>query len=59
MPWDKAYEGSMIEGARGGAEPVWSIEYLFAKLALPPPDMNDPEAAWCGIMPPSAPARHA
>ena len=56
-PWDPAYGGSMFEGAQGGIEPLWSIEYLFAKLELPPPDLSDPEAAWGGIMPPSVPVR--
>jgi len=57
MPWDKAYEGSTIECARGHADPLWSIEYLFAKLGLPQPDLSD-KAGGCGdFVPPSLPVR--
>lgn len=56
-PWDRAFEGSMAEGARGGAEPLWSIEYLFARLGLPSPDLTDPGAAWEGKLPLASPIR--
>ena len=59
LPWDQAYAGSIQEAARGDAETLWSIEYLFAKLELPAPDLTDPGAAWSGIMPPSAPVRRS
>jgi DNA processing protein len=51
MPWDHAYEGTMIEGASGDAEPAWSIEHVFAKLGLPAPDLSDPSAEACGYTP--------
>lgn len=56
-PWDQLYEGTMIEGARGGAEAVWSTEQLFHDLRLPPPDMSDPAASWSGIKPLKRPLR--
>ncbi|MBX3207591.1 MAG: DNA-processing protein DprA [Labilithrix sp.] len=57
MPWDVAFEGTVTEGARGGAEVLWSLEQLFLALALPPPDMSDPGAAWGGITPRARPVR--
>lgn len=56
-PWDPEYEGTMTEGARGSAEPLWSIEYLFDRLSLPKPDLDDRGAAWSGIMPLRRPLR--
>lgn len=53
-PWDDAFKGAVQEGARG-AEALWSIEWLFQRLGLPEPDMEDPGAARCGVLPPSAP----
>ncbi len=49
MPWDPAFEGTMIEGAAGEAETLWTIEHLFHQLRLPKPDLTDPAAAWEGI----------
>ena len=54
-PWDPLYDGTMIEGARGGAEALWSTEHLFHELRLHAPDMSDPGAGWSGIMPLPAP----
>jgi DNA processing protein len=56
MPWDKSFAGSITIGA-SGAQALWSIEWFFKKLGLAPPDIRDPEGAYCGIMPPSAPVR--
>lgn len=56
-PWDTLYEGTMSEGARGGAEAVWSTEQLFRDLGLPAPDMSDAAAAWSGIKPQKRPLR--
>lgn len=53
MPWVEEFKGSVQEGAHG-AEALWSIECLFHKLGLPPPDMKDPRAAQRGVLPPSA-----
>lgn len=56
-PWDPAFEGTMLEGARGEAEPVWSIDHLFDKLGLPAPDPSDPVARECGYVPRALPSR--
>lgn len=53
-PWMDEFKGSVAEGARG-AIPLWSYEAFFERLGLPAPDVKDPNAAWSGIMPPSAP----
>ena len=53
-PWDFAFMGSVMEGA-AGARALWSIEWFFDTLRLPPPDMKDPGAASRGVLPPSAP----
>jgi DNA processing protein len=52
-PWMDPFKGSVAEGARG-ALPLWSYESFFEKLGLPAPDTKDHNAAWSGIMPPSA-----
>lgn len=49
LPWDDAFAGTMVEGAAGGAETLWSVEHLFHELGLPRPDVTDPAAAWSGI----------
>jgi len=56
-PWDAAYEGTMMEGAGGGAETLWSMEQLFHELGLPRPDLSDPAAAWNGIVQRAKPFR--
>jgi DNA processing protein len=56
MPWDPAFKGSVLEGAHG-AQALWSIEWFFDKLELPPPDVDDPTAAWDDSPAPSTPIR--
>ncbi len=56
-PWEPAYHGTMQEGANGNAEPLWSIDFLFERLGLPPPELQDPNAAWDGKLPPRIVAR--
>jgi DNA processing protein len=55
-PWDDAFGGTVLEGARG-AKTLWSCEQFFHELALPPPDMTDPNARWQGHPFPSAAPR--
>jgi DNA processing protein len=55
-PWDEAFGGTVLEGARGAAA-LWSCEQFFDELGLPAPDMADPGAHWQGHPFPSAPPR--
>jgi DNA processing protein len=50
-PWDPAFRGTMQEGADGKAEAVWSIDFLFQRLRLPPPELGDPGAIADGMTP--------
>ncbi len=51
LPWDTDYEGSMTEGARGGADVLWSISSFFKASSLPEPDLDDPAACLGDQMP--------
>ncbi len=51
QPNDPAFQGSMEIGMKGGAELFWSLEWFFHKLNLPPPNLEDLEARYCGILP--------
>jgi DNA processing protein len=51
QPWDKAYEGSLTECARGEVDVLWSVDHFFRKLELPAPDLSDAEALWGGVTP--------
>src|SRR5262249_22923401 len=56
MPWAHEFMGS-AEEALSGTEVLWSAEWLFDALGLPPPDMTDRGAIYEGDLMPSYPIR--